>query len=119
MTTCIVFVLFTYPIFLLLSQGGLWSVLALFLLGACLAGNDGVLATFLTEMFPTSVRFTSFGLTFNTGNALFGGTAPFVATFLIASTGNMFAPAFYLMAAAAICFVALLQTTETAHKELS
>jgi MHS family proline/betaine transporter-like MFS transporter len=118
MTTCIVFILFTYPIFHLLAQGGFWSVLALFLLGACLAGNDGVLATFLTEMFPTSIRFTSFGLTFNTGNALFGGTAPFVATFLIASTGNKFAPAFYLMAAAAICFVSLLQTTETAHKEL-
>jgi MHS family proline/betaine transporter-like MFS transporter len=117
-TTCIVFVLFTYPIFLLLSQGGFWSILALFLLGASLAGNDGVLATFLTEMFPTSVRFTSFGLTFNTGNALFGGTAPFIATYLIALTGNKFAPAFYLMVAATICFISLIQTTETAHKEL-
>ncbi len=119
MTTCVFFVLFTYPVFLLLSQGGFWSILALFLLGAFLAGNDGVLATFLTEMFPTSVRFTSFGLAFNTGNALFGGTAPFVATYLIALTNNQFAPAFYLMAAATVCFISLIQTTETAHKDLS
>ncbi|HHY39743.1 MAG TPA: MHS family MFS transporter [Syntrophaceticus sp.] len=118
MTACILFVLATYPAFILLSKGFGFSVLALFLLGAMLAGNDGVLATFLSEMFPTQVRYTSFALAFNTGNALFGGTAPFISTYLIALTGNKYAPAFYLMIAAVVCFVALIGAKESAHKEL-
>ena len=77
-----------------------------------------MLATFLTEMFPTRVRYSSFALSFNLGNAIFGGTAPFVATFLIALTGTNFAPGYYLMGAAVVAFVALLFTTETAGKPL-
>lgn len=114
----ILFILFTYPAFWLLSIGGPYAIVALVMLGFVLAGNDGVLATFLTEMFPTSVRFSCFALSFNTGNAIFGGTAPLIATFLIAKTGNTFAPAFYLMVAAAIAFVFLLMTKETANKPL-
>jgi MHS family proline/betaine transporter-like MFS transporter len=116
---CVLFVLLTLPAFELLSLGGVgFAILAQILLGAILAGNDGVLATFLTEMFPTNVRYSSFGLSFNLGNAIFGGTAPLIATFLIALTGNNFAPGFYLMAAAVVAFVALLFTTETANKPL-
>jgi MHS family proline/betaine transporter-like MFS transporter len=115
----VLFVLLTLPSFGLLSLGGVvFAILAQILLGAILAGNDGVLATFLTEMFPTAVRYSSFALSFNLGNAIFGGTAPFVATFLISVTGNDFAPGFYLMAAAAVAFVALLFATETAKKRL-
>lgn len=119
MTACVLFLIFAYPTFHLLSKGLAFSILALILLGAMLAGNDGVLATFLSEMFPTQVRYTCFGLTFNTGNAIFGGTAPFVATYLIAKTGNHYAPAFYLMIAAAICLISLVGAKETAHEELA
>ena len=102
-----------------MSIGGIgFAILAQVMLGAILAGNDGVLATFLTEMFPTRVRYTSFALSFKPRNAIFGGTAPFVATFLIALTGTSFAPGYYLMGAAVIAFVALLFTTETAGKSL-
>ena len=115
---CISFIVLSYPAFLLLTLGGIWPVIALILLGAILAGNDGVLATFLTEMFPTKVRYTCFGLSFNLGNAIFGGTAPLIATFLILQTDNQFAPAFYLMAAALVALVALTRTKETANKDL-
>ena len=119
LTTSVLFVLLTLPAFELLSLGGIgFAILAQVLLGAMLAGNDGVLATFLTEMFPTRVRYSSFALSFNLGNAMFGGTAPFVATFLIAITGTSFAPGFYLMGAAVVAFVALLFTTETAGRPL-
>jgi MHS family proline/betaine transporter-like MFS transporter len=118
-SACVLFVLLTLPSFVLLSLGGIvLAVLAQIMLGAILAGNDGVLATFLTEMFPTTVRYSSFALSFNLGNAIFGGTAPFVATFLISLTGNNFAPGFYLMAAAAVAFIALLFTKETAKRGL-
>ena len=52
-------------------------------LGALLTMNDGTLPVFLAEIFPTRVRYSGFALSFNTANALFGGTAPFVATLLI------------------------------------
>lgn len=116
--TSAIFILFTYPIFLMLSWGGVAAVMAQIILGFILAGNDGVLATFLTEMFPTKVRYSGFALSFNASNAIFGGTAPFVATFLIAQTGNIFAPAFYLMAAAFAAFISLLFTKETANRPL-
>lgn len=118
-TACIFFILFTYSIFYLMSMGGIYTILSLIILGAILACNDGVLATFLSEMFPTEVRYSGFALSFNTGNALFGGTAPYIATFLIAATGNNFAPAFYLMAGAIIALIALFNTTETTNISLS
>lgn len=117
-TACMLFIFLTYPVFILLSWGGIFAILAQILLGAILAGNDGVLATFLSEMFPTEIRYSSFALSFNTSNAIFGGTAPFVATFLISITHNTFAPAFYLMGAAVVCFIALFWTKETVDKSL-
>lgn len=104
---CILFILFSYPIFLMMSSGGILAIVSMILLGAILACNDGVLATFLSELFPANIRYSAFGLSFNVGNALFGGTAPYVATFLIVSTGNQFSPAFYLMFAAVIALIAL------------
>ncbi|MGX4761687.1 MFS transporter [Corynebacterium minutissimum] len=52
-------------------------------LGGVLALNDDVLPSFLSEQFPTHVRLSGFALTFNTANAVFGGTAPMIATWLI------------------------------------
>lgn len=115
---CILFVVLAYPSFMLLSMGGAFAIFAQILLGAILAGNDGVMATFLTEMFPTTSRYSGFGISYNLGNAIFGGTAPLIATSLIAFSGNQYVPAFMLMIAAGIAFIALLWSKETAHKPL-
>ena len=93
------------------------------LLTACvlfivLTMNDGTLATFLAEMFPTSVRYTGFAVSFNTANALFGGTAPFVATWLIDVTGSVMAPAWYLVIVSALALTAMFGTRETAFRAL-
>ena len=48
-----------------------------------------------------------------------GGTAPMVATYLIARTHNEFAPPMYLMAAAAISAVMVLTMRETAKLPLA
>ncbi|WP_066337967.1 MFS transporter [Azohydromonas lata] len=75
--------------------------------GALLAMNDGTLACFLAELFPTRVRYSGFAFSFNLANTLFGGTAPFVCTWLIRQTGTPLAPAWYLVAAASVALVAL------------
>ena len=69
--------------------------------------NDGTLPVFLAEIFPTRVRYSGFAFSFNTANALFGGTAPFVATLLIKVTGSSLAPAWYLVAAALVAMGAM------------
>lgn len=50
--------------------------------------------------------------------AIFGGFAPFLATWLIAVTGNPVAPAFYVMAAAVLSAVVIARLAETAHAPL-
>jgi len=69
-------------------------------------------------MFPTRVRYTGFAVSFNLANAIFGGTAPFVATLLISRTGSNVAPAWYLVAAAAVSLVAVMASRETSRAPL-
>ena len=115
----VVFVLFTVPLFMLLDTG-LFVVILLVqvVLGAMLTLNDGTLPSFLAELFPTRVRYCGFAVSFNLSNAIFGGTAPFVATLLIKLTGTPLAPGFYLMAAAFVTLVAVAVAKETGHAPL-
>ena len=88
------------------------------LFGILLTFNDVTMPTFLAELFPTHVRYTGFAITFNPANALLGGTAPLVATWLISATGSKAAPAWYLTAWAAIALVAMWRSKETAFHGL-
>jgi MHS family proline/betaine transporter-like MFS transporter len=69
-------------------------------------------------MFPTRVRYSGFAVSFNLSNALFGGTAPFMATLLIAATASELAPAWYLVAAAVVSLVAVALSKETCKEPL-
>ena len=93
-------------------------VLVQILLGGMLTLNDGTLPSFLAELFPTKVRYSGFAVSFNLSNALFGGTAPFMATLLIAMTQSKIAPGWYLVAASAVSLAAVLFATETSRKPL-
>ncbi|HEV2093784.1 MAG TPA: MFS transporter, partial [Rubrobacter sp.] len=59
-----------------------------------------------------------FSIGYNISVAIFGGAAPFLATFLISVTGNPLSPALYLIAGAVATFVTLLTITETARTPL-
>ena len=118
-TASVLFLVLTFPLFGTLGNPSLLVILMIQIaFGAILAMNDGTLPCFLAEIFPTRVRFSGFAFSFNVANALFGGTAPFIATWLIHATGNKMAPAWYLLAAAAVALVAMLASRETAHKAL-
>ncbi|MFF5793240.1 MFS transporter [Paeniglutamicibacter sp. NPDC012692] len=120
MTASILFVLLTVPAFMLLETGNfLIIVLVQIMLGAMLSLNDGTLPSYLAEMFPTRVRYSGFAVSFNLSNALFGGTAPFVATVLIATSGTVLAPGWYLMGAAVISLIAVACSVETSKKPLA
>ncbi len=115
----VLFIVLAIPLFVLLDSTVFWVVVGVQVaFGILLTMNDGTLASFLSELFPTPVRYTGFALSFNTANALFGGTAPFIATWLIDVTGSLLAPAVYLMVMSAVALTAILGSRETAFKAL-
>src|SRR5207247_8992677 len=50
----------------------------------------GPIAAFLVELFPTQIRYTSMSLPYHIGNGWFGGMLPFLATALVACSGNLY-----------------------------
>ena len=115
MLASVLFIGASVPLFGLIGSADYATlVLVQIAFGALLAMNDGTLACFLAELFPTRVRYSGFAFSFNLANTLFGGTAPFMCTWLIKQTGNSLAPAWYLVAAAAVALVALFFARERA-----
>jgi MHS family proline/betaine transporter-like MFS transporter len=50
--------------------------------------------------------------------AIFGGFAPFIATWLIEKTGSPISPVYYVIAAAIVSAIVIATLRETAHEEL-
>lgn len=118
-TASVLFIGLTVPLFSMLDGASFATIVLIQIaFGALLTINDGTLPCFLSEIFPTRVRYSGFAFSFNAANALFGGTAPFVATWLISVTGSKLAPAWYLVGAAGLALVAMLIARETAGKPL-
>ncbi len=108
-----------YPLFSLLSSGSVGkALLAQVIFAVIVAGFMAILPTTLVEIFPTKIRNSGYSIGYNLPFALFGGTAPLIATALIKYTGDINSPAFYLMSAAFIAFVVGLLIKETAKHEL-
>lgn len=119
-TASVSFILLTVPAFMLLETGNFAVILLVeVFLGAMLTLNDGTLPSFLAELFPTRIRYSGFAVSFNLANAIFGGTAPFMATLLIGLMHTKLAPAWYLVAAAIISLIAVLCAKETFRKPLT
>ena len=107
------------PAYFLASNGTLGDALgAQLILAAGAVTANVVTAVLLCEVFPTAVRYTASAVTYNVSYAIFGGTAPFVATYLIAVTGNRLAPAIYITIIAFVALVAALLMPETAGAAL-
>ena len=89
-------------------MAGCWLVSALNADTSTLAGYSGVLPSLLSEQFPVETRAIGVSLGFSTAVSIFGGFAPFVATWLIAQTGNPLSPSYYLIFTALLSLIALI-----------
>jgi MHS family proline/betaine transporter-like MFS transporter len=113
------FVVFAYPLFLLLNSGSLSAaIVAHCALAAIEAVYISAAVTAGVELFATRVRYSGFSIGYNIAVAGFGGTTPYVVTWLTAYTGNVMVPAFYLMAAAVVSLATVLALRETAGTPL-
>ena len=113
------FAVFAYPLFMLLNTGSLPAAIAAH---AALAAIESVFVSASlaagAELFATRVRSSGYSVGYNVSVAIFGGTAPYVATWLVAETGNELAPAFYVIAAAIITLATIMTMRETAAQPL-
>jgi len=119
---CVAFIVLTVPLFVVMTKAaGMLAVVILcqIVFAIVLTANDGTLATFLAESFPTNVRYSGFALSFNGANALLGGTTPFVLTWLIKVSGSSLAPAVYLTVIALIAMVAIFRSRTIHGSELT
>jgi len=102
------------PIF---EAGTLGAVLTL-ALGLGLMGlTYGPLGTVLSELFPTSVRYTGSSITFNMAGIFGASLAPYIATWLANNYGLQYV-GYYLSGAALLSLAGLLATRETRDRDL-
>jgi metabolite-proton symporter len=110
----IVFGLVLAPLFAAGTTGAvLTMVVGLSLMGLTYAP----LGTVLSELFPTSVRYTGSSLTFNFAGIFGASLAPYIATWLAGHYGLQYV-GYYLSASAVLTFSGLLVTRETKDAEL-
>lgn len=68
----------------------------------------GTQPTLMVEEVPAAIRCTAIALGYNVTLGVVGGLSPLTATWLVARTGDDLSPAYMIMAAAAISFLAAL-----------
>jgi MHS family proline/betaine transporter-like MFS transporter len=79
----------------------------------------GTLPAVLVEAAPSSVRCTAVSLGYNICFGVIGGLTPLVAAWLVGRTGDEIAPAFMIIASAAISLVAIVSLRETYRASFS
>jgi MFS family permease len=112
---------YAIPFFWLLNQG---SVVLLYV--ACLIGfgliwpiYGALIGTLLAESFTPDIRYTGSSLGYQIGAAIAGGPAPLIATALLTGYDGAYVPiGLFIMACAAISFIAVSFAKERAGQEL-
>jgi MHS family proline/betaine transporter-like MFS transporter len=96
-------ILLSVPLLGWMGQGTLFSIVTgqfgFEIFVGCFAGAA---PAFMVEAFPKHVRCSGLSVGYNLSMSIFGGTVPIVAVYLITATGDVLAPAWYLVAASII-----------------
>ena len=89
------------------------------LLSALSSISTAAIIVAVPEALPRNVRSAGLSITYALSVSLFGGSAPWLVTKLIAITGDKVAPAYYLAATSLIGAVAALMLPETRGRSLN
>ncbi len=106
--TSIATMLFIWPFCTIIMTGGYWEVcfaqLVFAFLVGCYIGPEPALQM---EMYPTNVRNTGVGVSYNVGCAVFGGAAPLICKLLFDYFGNIYVLAYYISGVAVLSIIAV------------
>lgn len=116
---CVVSALFGL-VFASMLESGSTAIVFLFLcIGLGIMGlTYGPIGTVLSEIFPTSVRYTGSALTFNLAGIFGASFAPLIATKLATNYG-LAAVGYYLTAASLLSLLAFLMIRETKNDDVN
>ena len=105
---------FLFPVHHLVQQLAQQVQRRLLALGITTGLYCGVPYATMTELMPAHVRSTGIALGYNVPVAVFGGSAPFIASWLINETGDVASPMYFFLLTAAIALVgvAMLRPTD-------
>jgi len=108
------FILLTYPMMALMDGGLGIAAVAYVVIMLNTVGVQVGAYTLLPRLFGQRTRFTGVAMGWNLGVVIAGGTAPLIAVWLIEQTGNVLAPAFFVIVASLIGLLALVGLRERA-----
>jgi MHS family proline/betaine transporter-like MFS transporter len=120
LASCIGMIALPVPLVALaLAKPSFWLMLATQLIvGLIIALFAGPAPAAVAEIFGAARRTILVSSANGFAVAIFGGFAPFIATWLIGATGSPIAPFYYVIAAVAVSAVVTWGMAETAHREL-
>ncbi len=78
------------------------------MLGLLSAMTYGPVAAIMVELFPARIRYTSMSVPYHIGTGYFGGFLPFVAQYIVVTTGNVFGGLWYTFGVVAVAMVVTL-----------
>ncbi|HET8867754.1 MAG TPA: MFS transporter [Agrococcus sp.] len=113
-------ILYSVPYFLILNIGADWAVFVATIIGfGLLWGSvNAILGTLIAESFSPEVRYTGATLGYQVGAAVFGGTAPLIAAWLLEISGGQWWPiAAYVSFCALLSIIASYFIKHVAHVE--
>lgn len=109
----IAMILYGFGFSTLFGSGNTSQIVIFLCIGLALMGFIyGPLGTILSELFPTTVRYTGASLTFNLAGIFGASLAPYIATWL-ATNYSLSAVGYYLSAASLLSLLALFAVGET------
>ncbi|NOQ29508.1 MAG: MFS transporter [Helicobacteraceae bacterium] len=108
----------SYPLYKLMLGDSLVDLLMAQSIFAIFIGSlMGVIGVVMVELFKTEIRFSAVSIAFNLSFAIFGGTVPIIATWLIHSTHDNLAIAWYITIMSAISLITVFTIPETNKRE--
>lgn len=106
--------LLSVPLFLAIQHDDtLWIFLGQLGFAMIVGLSFGPNAATIVEITRAPLRCTTISVAYNVTLAIFGGTTPLVAAWLISNTGDDMTPAYYVMAMALVTTLVLLSLKET------
>ncbi|MDA0939170.1 MAG: MFS transporter [Proteobacteria bacterium] len=117
--TCIAIIMLIYPTFYLLVNGGenlIFIFIGITVLGALAAAISAPAYPYAVQIFSPEFRYSGLALSWNLGNAFFGGTTPTISTWL-AQKINPIAPSYYLLFTSLLFLIAHHITCKYIHKK--
>lgn len=109
-----------FPFYWLINTGTLWGVCAASFLAWAFghAGTYAVQSSYLSECFPTEIRYTSISISYQLSSVIWSAPASFVAVWLFTATGSIYAVSAFVVCAALLALGALATMKETFRSDL-